>query len=592
MLKGILTAILLSFLLTLAPDVTAQEIEPPPFPLEDTSTIFPAGIEVVDMRLMHNPNTYENGFFVSLDQSAVINLEGRQYPFPFNTDGYEHARAYTRSIFNDNLLIEIRDWQAEKESLYWMLNLDMGVYTQLDERPEQLETLCGAVPLAEARAGDWVLIEEAGQQHFCHIETGIQTPPLPENYHGWLKLRANIDSDYVFLRTFPSAENLATLFAFNTQTDDLIQIGNIDYPDEENLGETIEKQVSETQYLYQIRIPDVPANRFITYFIDIAEPHISQTPFVGTYYPNPPRVIMRNEIQDEETGLPICEWTSFDLLNQMLTSYRLNSRCFYEFARFDAHYYTRVWNEDDPASVDVISVNSAAGDYTILYSGEVENVLWVSPAERFIALVLDTNGQIDTPPGSPGRVGRYEGSQFTLIDRYEGRIIYQTPATVAGMDSSYRPRVKEHENGWIEIQEQTHATLINVLDETLEPRIIHGYLGQALEDDWYFLFAPESEWVTEFGDVMSLSIYNFTTQQEIPLIDITVDGYWIDNWFIYAAYTSEEAYWSDYTFPYLGDGIFEFGFSFGWYYYPDEYSPPFLNYVQYHIRVPEMVEEE
>lgn len=263
----------------------------------------------------------------------------------------------------------------------------------------------------------WTIINEGNTWVLCHKITGAKGPALPENYvwlveDGWgynPQVTTSPSGDYVVFMGQVGLEQQSRdlrsieLFSYSPTTQKILSLGIVGGP-EIYFGEWAEPQVTilsgnSTSIGYMsVSVADATRADSLEFAIG---GHNSPS-----FMDNPPRYVLSF---DAPNSPAFCGKSVYDIQSRTLTTYDLDGLCRPEYGDIDSvGYYRDVpFGESyeccDPvpaevAEVPVVRYDTRTGERKELYRGEVEQIEWVSPDERYAVLLLDSSGQIDFFP--------------------------------------------------------------------------------------------------------------------------------------------------------------------------------------------------
>ncbi|MCA9904053.1 MAG: hypothetical protein KC547_09360 [Anaerolineae bacterium] len=512
-----------------------------PWPPEAPETLFGPRVEIIDARLdsvlFHRAHPATN----AAEYRAVITADGRVYPWPddFRYPGVTYSGEQLGLFSNQFYLASSASTSGEYESL-WSLDLTTGVYTRYNRFPQFVDTYCGRLRLNSTLVNSWMIIVGVNrQQHVCNVADGRMSLPLPGEYSDWQIHHKDQTDGFVLLsaQRANQTDGMATLFAFNPAKRDLQVVGEF----ARDTMTRVSKILNESMQVLTTSSVPVPDPSEITYVVNIAEQRLFQIPSQGFYHEDPLRVEYFTPLDDDAA----CEIMNIDLLTENQTTYRLNTACYAEFEQGDRRYY-RVLN-DAGTQADVVRVNELTGDSSTLFSGEVERIHWVSDDERYLGLVIDSSGRVDTPAGSFIRMNGSTDAQWVLVDLTNESHLFETPAMIGGSAGIWYPIPHIVSDGWLALDGFTASNLLHIDDgAVIEPTTIQGGITLDIGNGWTIGYPAER--INEYGNVASYSLYNIHTQEVVPLIDLG-------------------AHVIDYSFQnvpqYVGDNQFQVTLSFG-----------------------------
>jgi hypothetical protein len=509
-----------------------------PFPPKDPKIFFGDSVEVLDIELSaFSPQQLSSrAFLVRYDNSnrVVVTSDNVVFPVPW---GGGYTQVFVLRV-QDGLVYgrRIREPEAQGRWMqgyspdyedYWRLELATGEWTIYAEDEIFLDTPCGTFNLERiSRTAEWILVTGLNrQQHLCRLANGIHSPPLPQGYEDWHLDYNRERYEYVFMRVLKTINDVLShvVYIYTPSLRTTTLVGEFPIT---NLSIQSPETNCDVFYLPQA-LPDASiyldmtsscnqgASRSRRYVLRVlpGEQRTEPLSLNTRYEPNPPRLVTRQ--MTLEDGLFACSVTSQNLETQETITYRIHSPCRYWHE--DGYDYYRVVTTDR-SSATAVRVDVATAETDILYSGEIEDILWASQDGRYAAFVLDSNGRIDVSPRNtyPFRSGPSQDAKAVLIDLVSETVLYeqQVFAVEPPAPGPWSTRVQLYEGNVIEFGGAYDTTLITLTSDGIETMTTEGSLGEPLGDDWAFLYPP-------FGSgEEQIELYDLGTQCSIPLISL------------------------------------------------------------------------
>jgi hypothetical protein len=492
----------------------AQEATFPP----DPAALFGPAVEFIDMRLKSTLVENANPIYPSREFNAIITTSGDVFPYPDDLTALSSYNGVVRVIVaGDTAYLDPNGIDAG-EFAYWSLDLSTGAYTRLSQLPGAVETLCGNVPLAHIAV--WVFIDGTA----CHLSDGLRTPPLPEGYTNWEVVPNRNSPDTLILL----ADSSGTSTLFGVKEASFYALGEV----QRNQRATLTRLHNDFAFL--LKIDDGFEGSPVAYLVDVDAMRLRDLPANIYFQTDPPRL---EQLENGETRQSV---VAYDLLSAIEVNYIFDPACNPDFAAYP-FYYCRVLDAD-AAQATVTRVDVMAGDVRALYTGEVEDIRWVSDDGRYMLLLLDNSGRVETgitnaEQYDPQAAGQ---PQMVLVDVERGETIYTTPATRGGFFESWQPSLYIINDEWVSLWDNisAEATLLHINASDVQVRRVAGTPSPDLGNGWAYLFPLRRE--NEYGAIADLSLYQLATGQELALVSIAgVPDAYIDD------------------FVYLGGGQFE-----------------------------------
>jgi hypothetical protein len=523
-MKPFAIALLILFVTSI---VQAQDV--PPWP-PDPAAIFADGVEVVSVEMLDNvqPSAI-NKPFMDVEGRAVVMPDGRVFPW---LEEFPFASFYIDPGVNVNdylYIAESRHPQGEIDTV-WQLDKNTGVYSALES--SKADTVCGPISLDFIKE-KWVWLES---RQYCEMATGKKTIPLSEDFIRLTDIYSQITrpiptpDGQMLLILGKQADSDAELIAYRyDMADDSFEaVGTFTQGKfvgfEDWAGDRV--AVLDT---YGNRSGDVYPEFYGYVAIDLEKGDIRQwSAFVSpiapstwiTYHTDGTPTITRREPINAEMLDASCRVTRDDILAHTTLSYEFPSACYPEYSVQNDDYYREI--SSDQTQSTVFKVNRSTGERADLYRGEIEGVVWVSPAEGYAALVLDNNGVINHPGHIQNTDTSTSDAQLALINLQTGDILYIIPADTE-FTNTWTPSVRAFPDNRLELVTlgAEENTLIEFNEGTVLAFAVQGYIEDYLGNNWatIFPYAAYEEAPTQIG------LYNVTTHQHIEVVTGAVYGY-------------------------------------------------------------------
>jgi hypothetical protein len=544
-----------------------------PFPPEDPKTLFSDAVEIVDVRLDSLTLQFAQPIIILPDYRTLYRNDGREYPFPPELSRQVDEGAIVSGTHSDGqVYITARiDTLSGAFEQYWILDLETGNYRSVDELPEYVNSNCGMYPLATIGHVIWTIITgDDGQQHACNMNNGMRTPPLPDGYEGW-EILSSITPNYLWLVAHPidASETARTLFVFAFSTYEIFAIG--DFTGDASIYR-IPVNYDNSFVLYAL---DADSRVTAVYWADVPSRSIHEAMLDAHYVDDPPRFFTWHETDDgaarEGTILNIStgEQIAFGYEGACNIEYSHTARNY--FYHSGSYFYCRVLNEDN-TEADVVRINSITGESEVIYTGEVEQIKWVSEDHRYMQLLIDDSGTIDTGfteeelrrPSFESTVAR-----MIIIDLSDGDIIYDVAAYRGGVSNNWQPAASMLADNWIQTTDYSRTDLIHLVGEDVIVSELPGaHLGRDLGNGWTVMYLNQQ--YVQATMTISFNLYNLETRTLVPVFQLPYDPF-------------NYALTIDYFQP-LEDGLFQVVIG---YHRDDSAGDPFrlYNLAVYRIRI-------
>lgn len=403
----------------------------------DPRAIFAENVAVIDSEITPYADNDKRLIYVYND--AVIL---RWSEFPFSADLTNLARLYyanTQVVLVDSTHPQS---QVTSDDTRWALDPTTGDITL------PFDNLCGNQHRDELNRDTlnsaWAYYHdpETEQTHLCSIETGYLSLPLPDDID-WLLLgrwshpvAPSPNGDWLVIKgVSPGGSQGQRIYAYEVATDTLNDLGRIDVDEAGNyfISESSSvRWLTDTQIIVSSRA--MPEWSWEELFLgDVTQPG-SLIPIIGhmrfspVYYDDPPRYEVVPGLNRSRVLLEDCVLQVYDLAAQRLSEYALGELCDYGIILPDGDG-ARLYLAYDPdlKYTTLVRFNPFTGERADLFTGEIESLESVSSNGRYVVLVMDSSGWLDSFPNSYIQWPQVRNAQLVLYDLVEQRIIYQTP---------------------------------------------------------------------------------------------------------------------------------------------------------------------
>lgn len=405
----VLLALVIAPLLVQAQDAT----EWPP----DPETIFAPGVEVVEVKAIKPFADNQNRVLYIYEGQSQI---WRVYPFPPEIGAIRFIYDYGRE---DGKLGVGTDVNFDN----WLVEPDTGEFVRL---PNLCKERYPSFDL-------WVFYIDSpdGHTYLCNTETGRLSSPMPENITISTNDRIFVAPDYlslVFTDRDQYPHNANKFYAYNIHDNQFLVLGT------DKGGEEIKgvKWIENNHVV--IRSGDMPSWGSGNYYIaNVNEPQ-SLTYIQNTsneyplYYSD--ELKRYKWIDYDASG---CNLVLFNPIDTSYENYPLDEDLCSLGAEIPAHAGDQLYlviNRDNrfiPISVSLVRYNPFTRERTDLFTGEIELWTQMSPDGKYINLVLDDNGLIDTEADYEDydkvSVERLSHPQLAIFDLERQTIVYQIP---------------------------------------------------------------------------------------------------------------------------------------------------------------------
>lgn len=390
-----------------------NEIVLPP----DPTTLFVDGLQVTTVEPYRGPRVDNQRRIVSvyIDDQA----EWREYPLPANVDFYMDVYKWVQKApIEIWIYAPISDSQGYDRiaipSRTYILNLDTGEY-------QQPEAVCGNFLKAEAGKGRWVFDAPAdAAARLCFTEDGSLKDPLPAEYDwGRYALERNYypvvsPSGEWLILTAQKVDQYGALYilSYELSTGQIHVLGTMEGDSFYSTPSVLSDNWHDPQHGWIVQaFTSKPASTHY-YSFDVTQADSLQFRFSYPSYSSGPLWT--------ERGFEVLD--SPELVSRFTGSARGDDSCHYSIygpdseQRFEIAYdcvptdCRAFWQLDD--SIVLMTIDSpesttsslvtfnpqSAGTFTLL-EAEIERILGVSPDGRYVALLVENDGELN-PEGS------------------------------------------------------------------------------------------------------------------------------------------------------------------------------------------------
>ncbi len=441
--------ILLPVLLMVSSIVSAQTTTPTPAPWPpDPQQIFAKGVQwfIADEETV----SAEAPLYIDPQRRLirVYNTSSgaiREYAFPKDKDMYD---AEFQSDGRIRVRLSSDGYYSPNETL--ILNPDTGQY-------EQPDLACKGKSLRDLPGeGRWDEIGHSYDNPFlCQTATDEQIVPTGIGLD-WNSLIANVDDTHLILMDYrdnPSSEDPQVIL-YDLTNEKITVLGSMQYWSDVDDYASVCDWMTPTKGLICVNNSAFDWAATGYYAFDLTQPNSLQSVFGGwgdTIFKleNPTRYFSIDSeyyvsfVSSGSRWDTPCQINVYDIIG--LHTHRLGGACL-----------PFVWGADSISAVygvpnfyylatDEIAQSMLYTGISSLHrfdaetetmsepllTGEIENILGVSPDERYIALIMDNNGVLDFP----WQHGSYLDKEWpvAILDTHSGKIVYQTePIGITG----------------------------------------------------------------------------------------------------------------------------------------------------------------
>ncbi len=503
--------ILLLLCSIIAPTRAQNESQWPP----NADDVFVPGIEVLEFNMLNKVQQSPLGQIAIIPEYRVIKgADGRVYPWPESVPYFQFTYPRPLVIYDVLYLYQIRSAQAYGDpDKSWTLNLKTGIYTEYRAQG-LIDTPCGKVPV---KTMDWDLYYGDQGGYLCTLRTGERIT-FPAGYHLY-RLHSEAEPVITTLAdgrlvvvTQPADEREFTIMVSNLTTKAFDIVGTLP------LGKQISANIKyDNIIVYTIRsevgtdsygVFNVRKNSLAPYTPPVDEYSSFST---WDFWPNPTFTTAQIDANGN------CVWLLYDLETNKESSFNFGDLCYSEFTRKDGTSYFRQISPDKKTAT-VIRFNPLTNERQEVYSGEIEGVIWVSDDGRYIMLVIDNDGKVDTIPTSPRKPYASSDASLKFIDLQYNITRWQTPAYINQFtEMDWEPFVDSRIPNWLLVQESSYTpdmedTLIHVTSDGIKIRTLN--IQSQINNEW-----------ASYQDNSAIGLYHLDDEQRIPIFNIPIDKY-------------------------------------------------------------------
>jgi hypothetical protein len=254
---------------------------------------------------------------------------------------------------------------------------------------------------------DWKLVQDTdtGLTRLCSRATGETSDPLPANL-AWeieppisglfVPVSASLDGRWLLL--FGEESNQVHVFSYATASGRLLELGRVvcSLCIERNAVRWYGSLVTIWVWDWESDIHRIYAaeiDRAESLELAVTRPH-----YLPEFYDDPPRYDYVNFTTPEDLWETQCERVIYDIVSAETRIFDMGPVCRPEHGSLDGVGYYRDVTRGMDGVAALTRFDARTGEREILYEGEIELIEWVSPDERYAAVVLGNNGSIDVLP--------------------------------------------------------------------------------------------------------------------------------------------------------------------------------------------------
>lgn len=377
-----------------APTYAQEDVAWPP----DATDIFVPGIEVFEHSMLDKAQQIPLGDIVMLPEiRAIRGADGQVYEWPKEIDYFRFTYPKPIVIYDELYIYRTKGPESDVYDT-WTLNLKSGEYN-LYTSGEPPQTPCGQL---WPKHTDWDQYVIDGQTMLCKVETGEHLD-FPQGYR-ILREYGSYDGN-PYIRTLADGRLLVaaqhtdetdmTVLVQNTSTKQFDVVGKLPAPFqgvinfETKTDNIFLIRIANAEEKVEVGIFNLSKNAFTTYAPPTGD--FEGSFGVWNFWPNP-TITTYKAAQNGD-----CTWLIYDLETNEESFFNFGDLCYSEFTSPNGTSYFRQLSPDKKTAT-VISFNPLTNERREIYSGEVEDIKWVSEDERYIVAVIDSTGQVDNRP--------------------------------------------------------------------------------------------------------------------------------------------------------------------------------------------------
>lgn len=476
-----------------------------PWPPKATD-IFVAGIEILDFEMLDKVEQSPLGEITIIPEARVIKgADGRIYPWP-DTMAYFQLTAAPPIVIYDELYLYEKKGEGGDIDATWRLNLKTGIFVKYTDT-EPPDTPCGKV---WPHLMSWDLYHLNNENYLCNQNTA-QKLPFP-----------GVSSLLYLNDTYPVVEELSdgrlfvaaktqnpseiSIFVQSQTNKQFMVVGTLPlkaHIEVETERDNIILLTVRAAYANNGQPEDVaygifnPANNtFTNYTPSVIDPlNTSQ----WSFWPNP-NIAMLKQSSDST-----CMWIIYDLVTNQELALPYGTLCFPEFSRSDGTSYFRLV-APDKKSATILRYNALTKERREIYTGEIESIVWASDDDRYLMVIADNSGEIDTMPAQFTKSRASGSPSLKLIDLRDQSVGFETPAFVGQMRIGWMPYISPIAPNWIMLHdtEQGKNLLINSSPAGIIIRNVS--IINRINDEW-----------ATYTENSIFGLYHLNNERKIPI---------------------------------------------------------------------------
>jgi hypothetical protein len=403
--------------------------------ISDLEQIFTSNVRIVESSITptFRANKADDTHNIVFDNDQrLLAIDGQSYLYPDGIGYINHAQSGQNEMIEINVTERLPD-TVDVISWIWYFNLDTKAFTRYT-------SLC-----AHKRSLDHVSLEplwvyatddDTERVRLCETKTGKVSVPLPSGYSWEFPPKINSDSPPPFvspsgswLLLFGQADGNTHVFSYRLETEILTALGVMACTGCIDWG--FVDWLDTSVMIWSVDIE----NQHAIYSADITQENslelaVSRPMYAPEFYDEPPRY---DYVNFTKTGKywdnfweTRCERVIYDVLSHEKVIVDLGPLCRPEQGEMDGIGYYRDITSGAEGIAALTKYDSRTRESEVLYEGEIELILWVSPDDRYAFLVMDSDGVIDTAPFLD-RFSRGIPAEPTLayVDLVEDRVIFE-----------------------------------------------------------------------------------------------------------------------------------------------------------------------
>lgn len=407
-------------MLSLAPVSRAQDVP------ERLQALFTPAVSIVNYTLYPDPAAVRIRYN---NVERVLWIDDQSIVFPEDILSIQHHQT-----FNDEVVFQVSEQLPDlpgagerTRSWLWMLDTAPAALTRY-------QPLCGqALTLSLIDLGQpWVYVTDpaSGHTRLCNTEPGTTSDPLPadlarrpaDHFTGApVPVETSPDGEWLLLFGMTAVDS--RVYSYSTTDGYLRLLGAVPCSDcfipwsVRWFGShvLIEAWDGFTFSVYSARAGNT----------DSLQPEFTRAAYQPDFFADPPRYDFMTYRTAQNPWQIECQRITYDVLSDQLEVTEMGPLCRAEFGTVSEVGYYRDTSRGAEGLALLTRFNALTSERTVLFEGEIEWIEWISEDERYAVVVLDSNGQVDTPPHhAASQWDVPEAPRLAYIDLTNGRMLF------------------------------------------------------------------------------------------------------------------------------------------------------------------------